>query len=69
MKKIFLTVLALVFTFAITSCRDTEKKADENMEEEAEMILEETEDMEEEAEYMEEATEEGAAELQSMTKE
>jgi len=73
MKKIFLSVLALVFTFAVTSCRDAEKKADENMEEEAEMILEETEDMEEEAEYMEEAaldaSEESAAELKSMTKE
>jgi ABC-type transporter MlaC component len=68
MKKIVLSVLALVFTFAVTSCRDAEKKADENMEEEAEMILEETEDMEEEAEYFEEAaddaSEEAAADLQ-----
>jgi hypothetical protein len=66
MKKIFLSVLALVFTFAVTSCRDTEKKADENMEEETEMIMDEAEDMdeemEEEAEYMEEATDEASDE-------
>jgi cell division protein FtsB len=74
MKKIFLSVLALVFTFAVTSCRDAEKKADENMEEEAEMIMEEAEDMEEEADYIleeaaEDASEETAAELKSMAKE
>ncbi len=50
MKKIVLSVLALVFTFAVTSCRDAEKKADENMEEEVEMI-EEAEEMEDEMMY------------------
>jgi Tfp pilus assembly protein PilF len=73
MKKIFLSVLALVFTFAVTSCRETEKKADENMEEEVEMMMEEAEEMEEE--MMEEAedtienAEEAASDLKSAMKE
>lgn len=68
MKKIILTMLALVFTFAVTSCRDTEKKTEDTMDEAIEAVEEAAEDaeeaIEEAAENLEEAMEEADDDVQ-----
>lgn len=68
MKKLILTMLALVFTFAVTSCRDTEKKTEDTMDDAIEAVEKAAEDtgeaIEEAAENVEEAIEEVADDVQ-----
>jgi gas vesicle protein len=54
MKKLFVSLAALALVFAVSSCRETEKKADE-MSEDVENVME---DAKEEAEEVMEETEE-----------
>lgn len=62
MKKIVLSVLALVFTFAVTSCRDTDKKAEDQMDQAVEKVEEAADEaveaIEETAESVEESIDE-----------